>query len=130
MMPAPTPDQVHDLMRKIQAHLPGWHLNSIYQRHGRWIGRLMAGDEIDLSPSLELAAYIAKTVKNPPMLPEWRRKLTDKTAAEVEAMCRRLLKGNPNNRFVREQYPQLHAEITAEQQTATTQQGNHHGTEV
>lgn len=48
--------------------------------------------------------------------PGWRRALTDKTAAEVEAMCRRLLQGNPNNKFVREQYPQLYAEITAEKQ--------------
>lgn len=75
-----------------------------------------------LTSTMELA-------QNPPLLPEWRRNLTDKTAADVEAMCRRFLRFNPNNRFVREQYPQLLAVITAEQQEQqTTHQRNHHAT--
>lgn len=121
---------VEALRGKLEAFLPGWNMVSLHLRHGRWHAILQQGLEYEVSDLLKLEHHARKQVANLPMLPLWRRKLTDKTAREVEAMCRRLLRGNPNNQFVREQYPDLFEAITAEQQMATTHSGTHHGTQA
>jgi hypothetical protein len=123
MQHMPTQHEIEELERKIASFLPHWAVIGLYQRHGRWVARVMYHGSIvdDLTTSEMLTrAHEARPQG-------WKLGLTNKTAKAVEAMCRQLLRRNPNNKFVREQYPQLFAEITAGQHEATTHQGNTYG---
>lgn len=112
------------LLEIIQAHLPGWSVSRIYLRHGRWHATTMQDAEYEISEALENQHFVQ------PMLWERgnhpRNTLSNSTYRDVQAMCRSLLKANPNNKFVREQYPQIHAELTAHKPTSeTTPRGNY-----
>ena len=114
------------LLAAIQATLPNVPIVSVFLRNGRWWAASSRGSAHSVQDILNSERESTMRRK----AEAWRANLTDQTAEDVRAMCRRLLRGNPRNRFVREQYPHLYSEITAEQQTATTHQGNYNGTEL
>ncbi|MDX2094333.1 MAG: hypothetical protein SFW64_00075 [Alphaproteobacteria bacterium] len=114
----------------IQKALPNWLHDDICLVAGRWYAASKGDPIYPLSDALEHQLHLQPMWKREAQEREqeiaWRKGLSEKTAKEVEAMCRRLLRGNPRNRFVREQYPQLYAVITAEQQAATMHRGKEH----
>lgn len=103
----------------IQKALPSWLHDDICLVDGHWCAAKKGEAIYRISDALHMqdllkreAAEKERTTK----ASAWRSALSDETAAGVEAMCRRLLEGNPNNRFVREVYPALYEQLVQEGQ--------------